>query len=387
MGMLSDLAEAIAGLDIPVHGESIAQALALRDLLDARIAVAVGEYDHQGLAIVEGATSTTGFIKQCGAPNAVSLVKNARRLRDLPVVSQAWRDRTLTGGQIQAICANVDDATAAMFQETEAELVPLLAPLSVFDTAIVMRQWRARAEARLDPEAPEQPRRTAFQSDLLDGRGHFDASLDADANQLLRTALRLAKSKDAEGETRTAPERRADAFVDIVRFFLDHQHHVPKNRNRPHASIVIDFKDLAPGDAATYTDGTPASPATVKQTLCDAGISRVVTDGRSVILDYGTTVYPFSDAQFHALVLRDQHCRHAGCDRPPEWCEAHHVRPWPVGPTSIANAVLKCSRHHHLGHRPGWTERLEPDGTYHLTAPDGRTWTTTPPGILTRAAA
>jgi hypothetical protein len=353
--MLSDLAEAITGLNIPVHGESIAQALALRDMLDARIAVAVGEYDHQGLAIVEGATSTTGFVKQCGAPNAVSLVKTAKRVRSLPAVTAAWLDNRLTGGQIQAICANVDDATAAMFQETEAELVPLLEPLSL--------------------------------SDLLDGRGHFDASLDPDAMQLLRTALRLAKSNDAEGETRTAPERRADAFVDILRFFLDHQGHVPKNRNRPHASIVIDFDNLATGQSASYTDGTPASPATVKQTLCDAGVTRVVTDGRSVILDYGKTVYPFSDSQFQALVLRDQHCRHPGCDRPPEWCEAHHVRPWPLGPTALTNAVLKCSRHHHLGHQPGWTERLEPDGTYHLTAPDGRTWTTTPPGILTRTAA
>lgn len=385
--MLSELAEAITGLEIPVHGESIAHALALRDMLDARIAAAVGEYDHQGLAIVEGATSTTGFVKQCGAANAVSLVKNARRLRDLPVVSDAWRSGRLTGGQVQAICANIDDATVAMFQEAEAELVPLLEPLSVFDTAIVMRQWHAHAEARLDPAAPDAPRRTAFHSDLLDGRSHFDVSLDPDANQVLRTALRLAKSKDAEGETRTAAERRADAFVDILRFFLDQQNHKPKNRNRPHASIVIDFNNIASGAGATYTDGTPASPATVKQVLCDAGISRVVTDGRSVILDFGTTVYPFSDAQFQALVLRDQHCRQPGCDRPPEWCEVHHVKPWPFGPTSLANAVLKCTRHHHLGHRPGWSERLEPDGTYHLTAPDGRTWTTTPPGVLTRAAA
>src|SRR4051794_38506976 len=173
--MLSDLAEAVTGLNIPVHGESIAQALALRDMLDARISEAVGEYDHQGLAIVEGATSTTGFVKQCGAANAVSLVKNARRLRDLPVVSQAWRDGRLTGGQIQAICANLSDATTAMFRDAEAELAPLPEPLSTFDPAIVMRQWRAHAEARLDPDAPDQPRRTAFLSDLLDGRGHFDA--------------------------------------------------------------------------------------------------------------------------------------------------------------------------------------------------------------------
>ena len=384
--MLSGLADVISDLEIPVCGEAIEHVLKLRDMLDAKISDAVGEYDHHGLAIVEGATSTTGFIKQCGVAQPGLLVKTARRLRDLPIAAQAWQEGRLTGGQVQGICANLTDATAAMFREGEAELIRLLEPLSTFDTAVVMRQWRALAEARLDPDQRDEPRRTAFLAELLDGRGRLDVNLDADAMQLLRTALRLAQSNDAEGETRSAPERRADALVDIMRFYLDHQNHVPKNRNRPHANIIINWDDLISGRGATYTDGTPAAPATVKQTVCDAGVSRVVTNGKSVILDYGTTVYPFSDAQFQALVLRDQHCRHPGCDRPPQWCEAHHVRPWPTGPTSLTNAVLKCSRHHHLGHQPGWTETLEPDGTYHLTAPHGRTWTTTPPGVLTRAA-
>jgi hypothetical protein len=67
--MLSNLAAAISDLEIPVHGEAIAEALALRDTLDARIAVAVGKYDHQDLAELDGATSTTGFVQRCRAAN------------------------------------------------------------------------------------------------------------------------------------------------------------------------------------------------------------------------------------------------------------------------------------------------------------------------------
>ena len=385
--MLSDLAAAISALEIPVHGEAIADALALRDRLDAHIAVAVGEYDHQDLAELDGATSTTGFVKQCGAANAAALVKTAKRVRMLPVVTAAWLDHTLTGGQVQAICANVDDATFSLLQEHEADLVPRLAPLSVTDTIIAMRVWKSMADARVSKPEPADDQRTAFLSDLLDGRGRFDVNLDAEGLRLLRTALRLATTKDAERETRAATRRRADAFVDILRFFLDHQGHVPKNRNRPHVDFVVDAERFThEGAGGTYADGTPTDPVTIKRVMCDAGVSRLVTNGRSVILDYGTTQYLFSDAQFQALAARDRHCRHPGCDRPPEWCEAHHVRPWPSGPTSLSNAVLKCSRHHHLGHRPGWTERLDADGTYHLTAPDGRSWTTTPPGVVTRAA-
>jgi hypothetical protein len=32
-------------------------------------------------------------------------------------------------------------------------------------------------------------------------------------------------------------------------------------------------------------------------------------------------------AQFRALTLGDQHCRFPGCDRPPEWTDAHHLVP------------------------------------------------------------
>jgi hypothetical protein len=381
--MLSDLAELAEHLEVPQHSGSIAELFSVIDRLQAKAAVAVGSYDAQGLFEVDGAGSMTSWLRQhTGVPNPSQVVKTARRMRQLPVTAAAWQDGTLSGAQVQAIVGTVDDATIDQLQEHETDLVPVLAPLSAVDVLTVMRQWKADAEAHNQTEPDTSS--TAHLSPLLDGRGRLDADLDADGYQLAKTAFRLAETPDAEGEARTAVQRRGDALKDILRFFLDHQNHKPKNRNRPHVSLVSDWNRFADGRGGTYTDGTPASPATINKTLCDAGINRVVTDGRSVILDYGTTVYPFSDAQFQALILRDQHCRHAGCDRPPEWCEAHHVRPWPLGPTSLSNAVLKCSRHHHLGHRPGWTETLEPDGTYHLTAPDGRTWTTTPPGILTR---
>lgn len=385
--MLSDLAAAVEALEITPDGEQIALAIRVRDLLDAKIAIAVGIYDAKALYSLDGAVSATGWLKaaaRMGGPAAASLVKTARRLRQLPVTQAAWLHASISSGQVQVIVANVDDRTVDQLAAQEAELVPLLRPLSVQDTATVMRQWKANADLLNQDVLPGEHERTAHLSELLDGRGRLDVDLDAHGYQLAKTAMRLAESPDAEGEERTAAQRRGDAVVDIFQFFLDHQDHVPANRNRPHVSVVVDHDRYADGHGGSYTDGTPASPATVKQTLCDAGIARVVTESRSIILDYGTTRYLFTDAQFQALVLRDQHCRHPGCDRPPQWCEAHHVIPFPHGPTALYNAVLKCSRHHHIGHRPGWTEKLEADGTYHLTAPDGRTWTSTPPGVLPR---
>lgn len=386
--MLSDLAAVVDAVEIAPDGESIALAIRIRDVLDAKISQAVGIYDVRMLCHADGAVSTAGWLKSAArmsGPAAALLTKTARRLRELPVTRAAWLDGSLSVGQVQAIVANVDERTIDQLAAQEAALVPLLRPLSVHDTAMVMRQWKANADLLNQDVLPGEQERTAHLSELLDGRGRLDASLDADGTQLAKAALRLAESPDAEGEERTAAERRGDALVDILRFFLDHQRGTSKSRNRPHVSVVVDWDRYREGHGGAYADGTPASPATVKRTLCDAEVNRVVVTGGSTIIDYGTTVRLFSDAQFQALALRDQHCRWPGCDRPPWWCEAHHVIPFEAGgPTDLANGVLLCTRHHHLGHQPGWTQKLEPDGTFHVTAPDGRTWTTTPPGVLPR---
>jgi hypothetical protein len=82
-------------------------------------------------------------------------------------------------------------------------------------------------------------------------------------------------------------------------------------------------------------------------------------------------------------VVRDQHCRFPGCDRPVHWCEGHHIIPWEHdGPTNIDNLALLCSRHHHLIHKPDWHAKLLPDATLEITRPDGTTRTSHPPGRL-----
>ncbi|WP_255467064.1 HNH endonuclease signature motif containing protein [Aeromicrobium senzhongii] len=49
-----------------------------------------------------------------------------------------------------------------------------------------------------------------------------------------------------------------------------------------------------------------------------------------------------------------------GRDRPPGWCESHHVMPWSRGgPTTVDDGVLLCSRHHREVHDQGWQLRLD----------------------------
>lgn len=89
------------------------------------------------------------------------------------------------------------------------------------------------------------------------------------------------------------------------------------------------------------------------------------------ILDLGREQRLYSGTQRVALAVRDGGCLWPGCDRPPSWTEAHHIRHWARdGRTDLADGVLLC-RHHHLRlHNEGW-QITRRDGRYRLDAPPG----------------
>jgi Domain of unknown function (DUF222)/HNH endonuclease len=382
--MFEQLGQAIDGLSIPVDGGALSAVLALRDRLDARISDAVAAHDAAGLWELDGATSMTAWLTDRAAmprPRAAATVSRARKLARLPETAAAWRQGVLSSGQIEAITTNLDADTLGQFAAHEAALVPSLVDLSAHDVATAMRAWRECATADRDPR-PEPPQGLHL-SRTLAHRWRLDANLGAETGELLSTALRLAHTPDADSDiTRSPATRRADALADICRFFLDHQQTRRGGRHRPHINLILDIEHFLALSSAgvTTADGTALDRTTAERLLCDAALHRVLTQGRTTILDYGTTTRTIPTPLYNALVIRDQHCRFPGCDRPATWCEAHHIQPWQSGGhTQLTNLALLCTRHHHLLHNRGWHTKLLPDATLEVTDPRGRVRTTTPP--------
>jgi hypothetical protein len=384
--MFDALEAAIEELEIGVAGDAIAEALALRDRLDSKITAAVGRFDEAELYDVDGATSTTAWLRQRGGLNhkgAVRLARSARALRQLHATAEAWGSGELSGGQVEVILANVPNWATKRFAQHEEALLPKLVELDSRALALAMQQWRSKAEDELDRDDPEPPRRSLHHSETLEGRFETKASWDPEAGTIISTALGLAETPDGEGECRSAAERRGDALVDVCRWFLDHQDFAPRKRNRPHLNVVLDYNVFLDGGPGHLVGGALLDAASINRLLCDANVHRLITDGASTILDYGRAVRTAPDPLWNALVLRDQGCRWPVCDRGPEWCEAHHVPKWSEGGvTSLETNVLRCGRHHTIGHLPGWSEKLHPDGTLEITTPDGRVLVSKPPGIL-----
>ena len=247
-----------------------------------------------------------------------------------------------------------------------------------------MQDWARRAHAVVgDGPEPVLPERSLHLSRILDGRRELSGSFDPEGGAVIATALRLAATGDVEGEPPVAPPSGAPT----------------PSSTCAAGSSTTNSSAVAAATAPTSTSSPPSTtsnaagpagsstaaiidPATVGRLVCDAGIHRVVTDGRSAILDYGTTTRTVPARLFNALVIRDRHCRYPGCDRPPDWTEAHHVR-WIThgGATALDNLVLVCSRHHHLLHSPGWHAKLLPDTTIEITDPQGHIHTSDPPAL------
>jgi hypothetical protein len=106
--------------------------------------------------------------------------------------------------------------------------------------------------------------------------------------------------------------------------------------------------------------------------------------GWAEVIDLGTAAYKPSAAQRRGLIARDGGCIVPGCKRKPRWCEAHHVNPFPNGPTNMSNLVLLCCRHHKQVHH-GIIKlvRDDPKGRWTVVRPDGSPLFERPPPRLT----
>ena len=200
-----------------------------------------------------------------------------------------------------------------------------------------------------------------FHASNLAGRVRMDGTLDNEAGEIVMTALDAMQAKlHQDGDTRARSAQQADALVEICRQSLAHDHTRPSKRRRglPHMSTVVDLRvfetdhpDLVADIRAEAEHVGRLSRATLERLSCDCEISRVITDGPSHIIDVGWTTRTVPDKLWRALVTRDRHCQHPGCDRPPGFCEAHHVWYWSRGgPTNLNNLKLLCSAHHRETH-------------------------------------
>ena len=145
-------------------------------------------------------------------------------------------------------------------------------------------------------------------------------------------------------------------------------------KGTPAVRVLVPAADLVAGTGHGVIEGTNESIAigTVQALACANGTQLALVDSLGDVLDLGREQRLLSRHQRVALAIRDGGCLWAGCERPPSWCEAHHIDHYAAGGcTDLERGVLLC-RHHHLRlHNEGWQIRRR-EGRYWLHSPPDR---------------
>lgn len=303
-----------------------------------------------------GHSSTTAFLKdRChmSGARAQRTVALAQSLGSLPQVEKAMTAGDLSLDQVR-VFSHLPSRLAEDLANAEVTLVNAVNGLSVANTRRLVEYWRSAVDgAGVEADAAElADRRYLFASRTLGDMVKVDGLLDPLAGDLFLTALQAATPPPSEGDPRNPGQRRADSLADIVRSFLDSGD--APGTEKPHVLVLTDLDALEGHGGGTHEteSGLVLTPEQTRMYACDCALSRVVFGADSHVLDIGRTTRIIPNWMRRAVVARDRHCTHPGCDRPGRWADVHHIWHWADGgPTALWNLRLLCRYHHTLQHR------------------------------------
>ena len=337
---------------------SVVELHRLRSCLDAVWYRHVGELESRNTFLHDGYTSLAAWIAhRCGLAwgRAKHVIGIARNLAEMPQTQAAF-----TAGEVDLIAVRLLVKARArnveLFGRDEKILVDAARDLTPRDFSKAIAYWvdAADAEAAVADAAELYARRRLHLSSTFQDMVAVDGELDPESGQVVSTAVAaLVDSWNRDNtDTRTAAQRRADALVDICRYYLDYADTPQTGGKKPHVSLVVDLERVLGGEGRSeYPDGTIITREAALRILCDCSISRIITKGASEVLDVGRRTRTVSAAQRRALAIMYPTCRWPGCDRDFKWCDIHHEVPWVEGGrTDLKHLGPYCRPHHIAKH-------------------------------------
>jgi hypothetical protein len=302
-------------------------------------------------------------------------VRLARKLAAHAQVAEAFGAGRVSAEQAEVIASAAGAMPATVRAEAETRLLEAAQSMHPGELAKQARRVAVdldpTAAARLAAEEWARRRRREF-SIVANNDGAYAllGQLDVEGAATLSAALdplAAPRPSTADGpDPRTPAQRRGEALVELARRALPGDTLPDGGGVRPRVVVTMTLDQLRGHregmgrfDGGPITEPVPSSMA--RRIACDAGILPAVLGGSSEVLDLGRERRLATPAQRKALAIRDGGCAFPGCDRPPQWTDAHHIKAWAHGgATDLDNLVLLCGPHHDLAHH-GWIITLDPD--------------------------
>jgi hypothetical protein len=200
-----------------------------------------------------------------------------------------------------------------------------------------------------------------------------------------------AKSAAIAADERSAGQLASDSFVQLLGLGADADPASILGTGAPVIRITVAEQALESGVGLARIDGqsVAVSIPTAQRLLCGGASIRSGFDRAGNVLDLEKEDRLFSRRQREILAAKFGGCMDPNCERPPSWCEAHHILQWKRdgGKTVLDNGILLC-RHHHLKyHNEGYEIARDGEGRYWQIPPISRDPKQTPQPMPLKSAA
>lgn len=423
-------------------GESVADLMRFGRQMDGAAAAVAGRFAHSSEWAADGARDAIAWLRAQSSEGfgaAHDLIANAAGMVSFPAMGAAMVTGEVSKGHMRVLADVTRQFPRLMGHLQEAE--PLVVDLAREAEPTRFRRALVAMCHRLDPDGARQDSRDRDQefyfraSTLMDGHVRVDGMLPAEVGSLLIAMLESARRQvsaersdgaESGGEALDDAGTRAAAHgdasgtgnepeLDIFGNPVREDPIDPRGRGlrnveafqrilataagvdgglssvagqRPQVNVTVSVETLSakPGESVDCgwleRFGVPAQPIaadTARRLACDASLRPLILDAKGDLIAFGTSARVAPPA-LRALVLRrDRHCRFAGCRSRID--EVHHIVFWSRGGSTRSDNMLGlCWYHHHLVHEGGWDLCGDANVEVKGTGPDGRVWTTGPPG-------
>ena len=324
---------------------------------------------------------------------------------------------TLSGEALEAIrlglgvpteSTSVDALTAATSQ-----LVELATRLTLELLAARARELRDDLDAAGVAEREDERRGRRFLRLYAqpDGMTRISGLLDPESAAVVKNAIDAATSPKLGGprfvsaadraraealanDERTAQQVAVDALVELVEIAVRAHGNSVLGVRRADVRVLVTDRDLRnrhlnARSGAAFIEGQTASVsiATVQRHACEGGYVPIAFNDDGQSLNLGQAQRFHTTRQRIAIAARDGGCIGPDCDRPPAWCEVHHIDEFSLGgKTDLRDGVLLCRHHHLMVHNNGWRVTRQGD-QYWLVPPPGVDPRQVPIALHTKSAA
>ncbi len=336
-----------------------------------RLLTLIREFDENEYWGLPGLCSCAHWLNfQCGiGMNAArEKVRVAHALKDLPLISEAFRRGELSYSKVRAM-TRIADAS------NEDYLLMIARHGTAHHVEKLVSRYR-RCERLQDTENAnrQHEKRELYCGFDDDGSMVIRGRLPAEQGALIMKALELAMDRADDAPEDVAAEtpetsgrepfhaRRADALAGIAESYLNGEPGDNATADRYQVVLhvtaeTLDSVQTAPTPAARVShldDGPHVTAETSRRIACDASIVRLHEDEDSEPLSIGRKSRTIPPAIRRALRARDDGCRFPGCTHR-SFLDGHHIEHWADGgETGLDNLVQLCRHHHRLVHEGGF---------------------------------